>query len=52
MKSFLTLMNADQLSLSEQKQVYDNIKEDYEKLVATLNSRNHNDPLGDTNLDG
>ncbi len=36
MKSFLTLMDANQLSLAEQKQVYETIKEDYEKLIQVF----------------
>jgi hypothetical protein len=33
MKSFLVLMDENQLSLAEQKQVYELIKQDYEKLI-------------------
>ncbi len=33
MKSFLVLMDENQLSLAEQKQVYEQIKQDYEKLI-------------------
>ncbi|CAF1154764.1 unnamed protein product [Rotaria sordida] len=53
MKSFLTLMDADQLSLAEQKQVYDNIKQDYEKLIQTLDRKKYDDDdLHNINLDG
>ncbi|CAF4450112.1 unnamed protein product [Rotaria sp. Silwood2] len=51
MKSFLTLMHKDQLSLAEQKQVYDNIKQDYEKLVKTLDKKKHDGDLHDIDLD-
>ncbi|CAF4746158.1 unnamed protein product, partial [Rotaria sp. Silwood1] len=50
MKSFLTLMHKDQLSLSEQKQVYDNIKNDYEKLVKTLDKKKYDGDLHDIDL--
>ena len=39
MKSFLTLMDANQLSLAEQRQVYETIKEDYEKLVQAFDRK-------------
>ena len=32
MQSFITLMNEKQLSIVEQRQVYDSIKKDYEDL--------------------
>ncbi|CAF1963921.1 unnamed protein product [Rotaria magnacalcarata] len=51
MKSFITLMDANQLSLAEQKQVYENIKEDYEKLLKAYDvSKNSND-LTDIDFD-
>ena len=37
MKTFLTLMDANQLSLAEQKQCYQTIKQDYERLLQALN---------------
>lgn len=36
MQTFLTLMDANQLSFMEQKQVYENIKQDYEKLAQII----------------
>ncbi len=33
MHSFITLMNEDQLSIPEQRQVYVSIKQDYERLL-------------------
>ena len=51
MKSFLTLMDANQLSLAEQKQVYESIKEDYEKLVKVFDARHLSDDLADVDLD-
>lgn len=32
-------MDANQLSLAEQKQVYENIKEDYEKLLKAVDRK-------------
>ncbi|CAF4268190.1 unnamed protein product [Rotaria socialis] len=52
MKSFLTLMTTDQLSLAEQKQVYENIKQDYEKLVRTLDKKKGGDNYRNIDLDG
>lgn len=34
-------MDANQLSLAEQKQVYESIKDDYEKLATVFDTRNH-----------
>ncbi|CAF2761299.1 unnamed protein product [Rotaria sp. Silwood2] len=51
MKSFLTLMDANQLSLAEQKQVYENIKEDYEKLLKTFDQTKHSSDLTDIDFD-
>ncbi len=34
MQSFITLMNEKQLSIVEQRQVYDSIKKDYEDLIS------------------
>lgn len=42
-------MDANQLSLAEQKQVYETIKEDYEKLLKTVDKKQHGNDL---NLDG
>ena len=52
MKSFLTLMDANQLSLAEQQQVYENIKDDYEKLLKTLDRAKRASDLSDIDLDG
>ncbi|CAF3870871.1 unnamed protein product [Rotaria magnacalcarata] len=52
MKSFLTLMTTDQLSLAEQKQVYENIKQDYEKLVRTLDKQKYGNNYRNIGLDG
>jgi hypothetical protein len=52
MKSFLTLMDANQLSLAEQQQVYESIKEDYEKLLKTLDRTKRASDLSDIDLDG
>ncbi len=51
MKSFLTLMDANQLSLAEQRQVYENIKEDYEKLLRTVDHAKHNGDFTDLDCD-
>ncbi|CAF3668398.1 unnamed protein product [Rotaria sordida] len=51
MKSFLTLMDANQLSLAEQKQVYENIKDDYEKLLKTFDQTKHSNDLHDIDFD-
>lgn len=51
MKSFLTLMDANQLSLAEQKQVYDTIKEDYEKLLKAYERSKHGSEFGDVDFD-
>lgn len=52
MRSFLTLMDANQLSLAEQQQVYESIKDDYEKLLKTLERRKRGSDLSDIDLDG
>ncbi len=44
MKSFLTLMDENQLSLSEQKQVYENIKQDYENLMKKIDNNLNLEP--------
>ena len=36
-------MNANQLSLAEQKQVYETIKEDYEKLLKVVERKKNTD---------
>jgi alpha-mannosidase len=46
MKSFLVLLDENQLSLSEQKQVYEKIKEDYERLMKEIDQNKR-----DTDLD-
>lgn len=51
MKSFLTLMNANQLSLAEQKQVYDTIKDDYEKLLKAFDRSKHGNDFSDVDFD-
>jgi hypothetical protein len=38
-------MDANQLSLAEQKQVYETIKEDYEKLLKTFNQTTNGSDL-------
>jgi hypothetical protein len=45
-------MDANQLSLAEQKQVYESIKEDYEKLLKTINKAKRGSDLNDIDLDG
>jgi hypothetical protein len=45
-------MDANQLSLAEQKQVYESIKEDYEKLLKTFDRTKHGNDIGDIDLDG
>ena len=44
MKSFLTLMDENQLSLSEQKQVYENMKQDYENLMKKIDNNLNFEP--------
>lgn len=39
MKTFLTLMDANQLSLVEQKQAYETIRHDYQRLLQAYNER-------------
>ncbi|CAF1536499.1 unnamed protein product [Adineta ricciae] len=51
MKSFLTLMNANQLSLAEQKQVYDTIKDDYEKLLKAFDRSKQGNDFSDVDFD-
>lgn len=45
-------MDANQLSLSEQQQVYESIKDDYEKLLKTLDRTKRGSDLSDVDLDG
>lgn len=52
MKSFLTLMDANQLSLAEQQQVYESIKDDYEKLIQTLDRTKNGSDFSDIDFDG
>jgi hypothetical protein len=51
MVSFLTLMDANQLSLAEQKQVYETIKDDYEKLLKVFDRTKRGSDLSDIDLD-
>ncbi|CAF0915074.1 unnamed protein product [Adineta steineri] len=51
MKSFITLMDANQLSLSEQKQVYDTIKDDYEKLLKVFDRSKNGTDFSDIDFD-
>ena len=51
MKSFLTLMDANQLSLAEQRQVYETIKDDYEKLVEAFERKRSPNDRMDLDLD-
>ena len=46
MQSFITLMDEKQLSVAEQRQVYDSIKKDYETLLKTYSEAKKNDPNG------
>ena len=46
MQSFITLMDEKQLSVVEQRQVYDSIKNDYETLLKTYSQAKKNDPNG------
>ncbi|CAF0997942.1 unnamed protein product, partial [Didymodactylos carnosus] len=45
MRSFLTLMDANQLSITEQKQLYESIKQDYENLLKALNNAKRSDEI-------
>ena len=45
-------MDANQLSLAEQQQVYVTVKEDYEKLLKTLDRTKRGSDLSDIDLDG
>jgi hypothetical protein len=45
MKSFLTLMDTDQLSLTEQKQAYENMKQDYEKVVQSCDRTKYDNDI-------
>jgi hypothetical protein len=45
-------MDVNQLSLAEQKQVYESIKEDYEKLLKTFDRTKRSSDLSDIDLDG
>ncbi|CAF3687443.1 unnamed protein product [Adineta steineri] len=51
MKSFLTLMNQNQISVDEQKQAYENIKQNYDKLIKTLEQKKQDGILKDIDLD-
>lgn len=44
-------MDANQLSLAEQKQVYENIKEDYEKLLRVVDQTKQNSDFSDIDFD-
>lgn len=44
-------MDANQLSLSEQKQVYENIKGDYEKLLQAYEISKHTSEFADIDFD-
>lgn len=46
MQSFLTLVNENQLSKTEQRQVYDSIKNDYENLLKNYEEVKKNDSNG------
>lgn len=46
MQSFITLMDEKQLSVPEQRQIYDTIKQDYEMLVKNYKDAKKNDPNG------
>lgn len=52
MKAFMTLMDANQLSLAEQQQVYESIKDDYEKLLKTLEQKKRTNDFNDLDVDG
>lgn len=52
MQSFLTLMNENQLSLAEQRQVYENIKQDYNKLLRNIEEKRNSINPNDIDLDG
>lgn len=45
-------MDANQLSLAEQQQVYESIKDDYEKLLKTLEEKKRSSDFSDIDLDG
>lgn len=45
MKTFLQLMNENQLNLAEQKQVYENIRQDYERLLKDFEQKKQNGRL-------
>jgi hypothetical protein len=51
MKSFLTLMDANQVNEAEQKQAYENIKQDYKKLIRTLEQKKQDGGLPAVDLD-
>ena len=46
MQSFITLMDEKQLSVTEQRQVYDSIKKDYENLINNYKEAKKHDPNG------
>ncbi|CAF0964107.1 unnamed protein product [Adineta ricciae] len=52
MKSLLTLMSANQVNQTEQKQVYENIKQDYEQLIRKLEQKKQTGNFNDVDLDG
>lgn len=45
MKTFLTLMDENQLNLAEQKQVYENIRQDYERLLKDFEQKKQSGQL-------
>lgn len=51
MHSFITLMNENQLSESEQKQVYESIKNDYKNLLKNYEQVKLNDMNQDVDMD-
>lgn len=46
MQSFITLIDEKQLNKVEQRQVYDNIKSDYENLLKNYEEAKRNDANG------
>lgn len=46
MYSFITLMNENQLNKSEQKQVYNNIRNEYKNLLKNYDEVKRNDSSG------
>lgn len=45
-------MEENQLSFAEQQQVYQSIKNDYEKLLKTLEEKKRGSDLSDLDFDG